>query len=119
MSAFGKTLRRARLAVGMTQEQLGFEVGVTKASVSAWENSREVPSFSALLGLRAALKVSLDVLVDGWPDDLPEQVREDASAYLRDPRRIQSEREFDLLQRFRSMSGRRQCAFLEIMSPSD
>lgn len=117
MSTFGKTLRRARLAAGLTQEQLGFEVGVTKASVSAWENAREVPSFGALLSLRAALKLSLDTLVDGWPDEA--LVKEEPSAYLDDPRRTRSERELALLQRFRNMSGRRQEAFLEIMCPSD
>jgi transcriptional regulator with XRE-family HTH domain len=118
MSAFGRTLRRARLAAGLTQEQLGFEVGVTKASVSAWENSRETPSFAVLLLLRRVLKISLDVLVDGWPEEVP-NLQEDTSDYLADPRRIRSEREFDLLQRFRTMSGRRQEAFLEIMRPSE
>jgi transcriptional regulator with XRE-family HTH domain len=119
MNTFGKTLRRTRLAAGLTQEQLGFEVGVTKASVSAWENGREVPSFAALLGLREVLKVSLDILVDGWPDEVSGQVGERSGAYSNDPRRIHDEREFDLLQRFRGMSGRRQEAFLEIMRPSE
>ncbi|TBU78629.1 XRE family transcriptional regulator [Pseudomonas daroniae] len=117
MSIFGKTLRKARLAAGLTQEHLGFEVGVTKASVSAWENGREMPSFNALLSLRAALKISLDTLVDGWPDET--LVQERPSAYLSDPRRTWSEREFALLQRFRGMSGRRQEAFLEIMCPGE
>ncbi|MBE7375065.1 helix-turn-helix domain-containing protein [Pseudomonas lopnurensis] len=119
MSAFGRTLRSTRLAAGLTQEQLGFEVGVTKASISAWENEREVPSFAALLRLREVLKVSLDVLVDGWPNEEGLELSELAGAYVHDPRRIHDEREFDLLQRFRCMSGRRQDAFLEIMRPSD
>ncbi|WP_181393102.1 helix-turn-helix transcriptional regulator [Stenotrophomonas sp. HMWF023] len=37
-----------RAAAGLTQEQLGFTIGVTRSSVSAWENKRETPSFRTL-----------------------------------------------------------------------
>ncbi|WP_437879579.1 helix-turn-helix domain-containing protein [Pseudomonas sp. LRF_L74] len=118
MTAFGKSLRRSRLAAGLTQEQLGFEIGVTKASISAWENDREMPSFSALIRLRDVLKVSLDLLVDGLPDEPSSDANGASGSYL-DPRYAHDPREFDLLQRFRSMSVRRQKAFLEIMRPAD
>ena len=48
MKSFGDRLRAARIAAGMTQEQLGFALGVTKSSVSAWENDREAPGFRLL-----------------------------------------------------------------------
>ena len=60
MKSFGDRLREARAASGLTQEQLGFAIGVTKASVSAWENGRETPSFRVLADLRDALNRSLD-----------------------------------------------------------
>lgn len=43
MPGFPERLKSARLRLGMTQEQLGYELNVTKASVSAWENAREAP----------------------------------------------------------------------------
>ncbi|TBU98931.1 helix-turn-helix transcriptional regulator [Stutzerimonas kirkiae] len=112
MNAFSKSLRSARLSAGLTQEQLGFEVGVTKASVSAWENAREFPSFTVLLRLREVLDMSLDALVGeaGAVDD--------ASARGAIGR-AQNTREQLLLQRFRSLSGRRQDAFLEAMRADD
>lgn len=110
MSAFAESLRKARQAAGLTQEQLGFEVGVTKASISAWENAREFPSFTVLLRLRAVLRISLDQLVG-----IVDGVLEDSGGY--EHRRACSEREVALLQRFRRMSSRRQEAFLEIMRP--
>lgn len=64
-SSFGERLRHARLALGQTQEQIGFAVDVSKASVSAWENGRESPSFRALSKLGRAVGQSLDELVCG------------------------------------------------------
>jgi phage repressor protein C with HTH and peptisase S24 domain len=42
-------VRAARTAAGLTQEQLGNELGVTKGNVSGWENGRHEPSYSQLL----------------------------------------------------------------------
>lgn len=111
MSTFAKSLRSARQMAGLTQEQLGFDVGVTKASVSAWENAREFPSFTTLLRLRQALNVSLDWLT-GVSEEAVQHTAEDIGSY--DPRCARTDREYALLQRFRAMSARRQDAFLEI-----
>jgi len=48
-------IRRARKALGWTQEQLGQRVGVTKATVSAWECGHDLPSASAAMRLVDAL----------------------------------------------------------------
>lgn len=102
MSCFADALRSARRAAGLTQEQLGFELDVTKSAISAWENGREHPSFQTLLRLRSVLPVSLDALLEG---------------NLMLKKSALSEREEILLQRFRNMSTQRQIAFLEIMKP--
>ena len=65
MKRFADRLREARTAGGLTQEQLGFALGVTKSSVSTWENARETPSSRVLFKLRTTLKHSLDELVCG------------------------------------------------------
>lgn len=63
MKGFAGRLRKARVAAGLTQEQLGFLLGVTKSSVSAWENERETPSFRLLPLLAKSLGLSLDKLL--------------------------------------------------------
>ncbi|WP_442683764.1 helix-turn-helix domain-containing protein [Stenotrophomonas sp. JC08] len=69
MKQFADRLREARVAAGMTQEQLGFALGITKSSVSAWENGRETPSFRMLPELRRQLSRTLDELICDIPPD--------------------------------------------------
>ena len=114
MKSFGDRLRAARTAAGMTQEQLGFALGVTKSSVSAWENDRETPGFRLLPALRTALGRSLDELVCGaavaaGPRDA---VREAPELY------VGSAEEKTLLVRYRALPPRRREAVLELLKPA-
>lgn len=65
MHSFGKALRGARLGCGLSQDELGALIGVSGASVSAWERDQVRPSFDNLLGIHAHLSASLDVLMLG------------------------------------------------------
>jgi transcriptional regulator with XRE-family HTH domain len=65
MKRFADRLREARVAVGMTQEQLGFALGLTKSIGVGVGNGRETPSFRMLPDLRRHLGRSLDELVCG------------------------------------------------------
>lgn len=55
-------IREARLKKGLSQTQLGAEVGVTKSAVSAWENEREIPDARRMARLMRALRPHFDVL---------------------------------------------------------
>jgi len=118
MKRFADRLREARVAVGLTQEQLGFALGVSKSSVSAWENSRETPSFRLLPQLPAVLKRSLDELICGLAESVKvtetgrNQSISDGSIVARDVR------ERALLQRYRALSAKRRDALLEIIRPA-
>lgn len=79
MQTFGQRLRHARDEARLTQEELGFEVGVSKASVSAWENDRERPSFDNLPKLQAALQCSLDHLIVGDPPGVRDDGADEAA----------------------------------------
>ena len=119
MKRFADRLREARIAAGLTQEQLGFAVGVTTSSVSAWENGRETPSFRMLPALRRELGRSLDELVCGLGTGEASTVGEarppyparEASSVARD------EKERALLQRFRNLPPRRKAALLDLLRP--
>ena len=113
MKSFGDRLRAARIATGMTQEQLGFALGVTKSSVSAWENDRETPGFRLLPELRTALGRSLDELVCGVePQPVREMIREMPDLY------VGNQAERALLVRYRSLPPKRREALLELLKPA-
>ena len=79
MAKFSDRLRAARTAAHLTQEQLGFAVGVSKQAVSDWENERQHPSWQLWTPLRQELGVSLDHLIGG--DPLVRRVQEEAAMY--------------------------------------
>jgi len=114
MNSFGDRLRAARIAAGMTQEQLGFALGVTKSSVSAWENERETPGFRLLPSLRTALGTSLDELVCGPAVAQPgrESIKEAPEVY------VGNADEKNLLVRYRALSPKRRQAVLELLKPA-
>jgi len=62
---FADRLREARAAAGMTQEQLGFALGLTKSIGVSVGNGRETPSFRMLPDLRRYPGRSLDELICG------------------------------------------------------
>lgn len=118
MKRFADRLREARVAAGLTQEQLGFALGVTKSSVSAWENGRETPSFRLLPKLRSVLNRSLDELVCGVGG---RAVAEKSAEYVADQPAdgARNNKERALLQRFRNLSASRRAALLELALPRD
>ena len=55
-------LRRKR---GLSQEQLGYELGVLRQTVSKWELAQSYPDFQRLVLLSDYYEMSLDELVKG------------------------------------------------------
>lgn len=70
MVDLGNRLRTLRLQKGMTQVQLGRQIGVTKSTISAYENGERNPSYENLIILAGIFQVSTDFLlgVDHAPD---------------------------------------------------
>lgn len=61
--AFGRALRRLRLAAPLTQEQLGLESGVQRNFISLIETGQNQPTISTIFRLAEALKVKPSKLV--------------------------------------------------------
>ena len=121
MKQFADRLREARVAAGMTQEQLGFALGITKSSVSAWENNRETPSFRMLPKLRHHLGRSLDELIcDIAPADA-RQIGDAALIYAASEVSpvARNEKERALLLRYRSLPAKPLTALLDLIRPTD
>ncbi len=112
MGSFADRLREARTAAGLTQEQLGFALGVTKSSVSAWENGRETPGFKLLPELRRTLQRSLDDLICGETGVRAERATYDAGTF---PLQALDSGEEALLTRYRRLNARKREALLELL----
>lgn len=59
----GTRVKDARMELGITQEQLGDKVGVSKVSICGYEQGTRMPSISILPNLADALNVSVDYLL--------------------------------------------------------
>lgn len=59
MNRFGTKLRELRLARGMTLEEVGDVVSVTKSAVGQWEKGRTVPELPKLIELARFFRTTL------------------------------------------------------------
>lgn len=75
MLNFASRILKLRVEKGVTQEDLANFVGITKASVSKWENEISMPDISLLPKIATYFGVSIDELL-GYKSDLSgEQIR--------------------------------------------
>lgn len=119
---FGSRLKEFRDARGWSQERVGFELDVSKATVSKWETGRAEPSLAHLAKIRrlfAADGLTLDYLIDGA--GAAAKPMGDARRYVsegaREPSRTaQNKEEMALLTRFRACSPSRKRGLLELLA---
>lgn len=62
LKAFSQNLKAARENAKLSQKELANTIGITSASISAYEKRVKNPSLEVALGLAKALNVSLDSL---------------------------------------------------------
>ena len=80
MILLGERIKKRRLLLGMTQEQLGKLIGVTKVAISSYEKNTRTPKLDVIEKLASALKVDVtyllgqDVSVIAEDMDLPVKV---------------------------------------------
>jgi transcriptional regulator with XRE-family HTH domain len=65
---FGREVRRRRVALGLTLEQLAERSGLTPNYIGTVENGRRDPSLSTVMSLAAGLGVPAGELVGGVPE---------------------------------------------------
>ena len=59
----GAKLKKARLQAGMTQEQVAEALGVSRQTISNWENENIQPSIDMLIRLAKLFGVTTDYLL--------------------------------------------------------
>ena len=60
---FGEKLKLLRYEKGLTQDDLGYLLGVTKSCVSCYEKGTRMPSIDILIELSSYFRVSIDFLL--------------------------------------------------------
>lgn len=63
MISLGENIRSLRIARGITQEQFGYEMGVSAQAVSRWENGATYPDITMLPLIADFFDVTLDALM--------------------------------------------------------
>ena len=76
MIELGDNIRKARKKMGLTQEELASQIGVTSQAVSRWESGAGMPDISIIVPLARVLKVSTDTLF-GY-----EELNQDNAQYM-------------------------------------
>lgn len=59
----GKQLKSARTAAGLSQEELARHIGVSRQTISNWENCRSYPDIGSLIKLSELYGISLDAML--------------------------------------------------------
>lgn len=67
-------IKKYRLKLGLSQEDLAQKVFVTRQTISNWENNKNYPDINSLVLLSTIFDVSLDILVKGDLEKMQEQI---------------------------------------------
>ena len=62
MILLGENIKIARKKMGLTQEELASQIGVTSQAVSRWESGAGMPDVSMIVPIARVLNVSTDAL---------------------------------------------------------
>ena len=61
----GEFIAAMRKEQGLTQEELGYRLGVTNKTISRWETGKYMPDIDKLQDLSSMLKISVNELITG------------------------------------------------------
>lgn len=121
-NTFGTRLKEFRDARGWSQERVGFELEVSKATVSKWETGRAEPRLEHLARIRRLFApdgLTLDYLIDetwGTSKSAGRTRRYVKEAAVESPRTARNQDEVALLTRFRASSPARRRSLLELLA---
>lgn len=59
----GQKLKSARVEAGLTQETVAEKIGVSRQTISNWENNRYYPDIISVISLSDLYSISLDELL--------------------------------------------------------
>jgi len=64
LKVFAKHLKKTRKEIGLTQNQLAFEAGISLSQIARIETARINPTLSTVFAIARALNIPLSILFD-------------------------------------------------------
>lgn len=77
-----KLLKKLREEKGLTQSELGRELGISPSTVGMYEQGRRVPDVPILKKMSAFFNVSIDYLLENVNHDVPVKMPKDLNKFL-------------------------------------
>ncbi|MGL5380946.1 helix-turn-helix domain-containing protein [Clostridium sp.] len=71
----GKQVKKYRIQMGLSQEELSDKIFVSRQTISNWENNKNYPDVKSLLLLSSLFNVSLDILIKGDLEEMKEKIK--------------------------------------------
>lgn len=71
----GRQIKKYRISLGLSQEELAEKVYVSRQTISNWETGKSYPDLHSVLLLGAVFNVSLDELVKGDVEIMKEEIQ--------------------------------------------
>ena len=75
-------IKKYRMEMNLSQEELAEKIYVTRQSISNWENGKTYPDIHSLLLFSSLFGISLDQLVKGDIDIMKEEIKKDEIAKM-------------------------------------
>ena len=73
---FGEKIQKLRKEVGMSQEKLSYQLGVSRQAISKWERDNGYPEIEKIVRMSKIFHVSLDYLLNEEGTQSPESAAE-------------------------------------------
>jgi transcriptional regulator with XRE-family HTH domain len=77
-----KLLKKLREEKGLTQSELGKELGISPSTVGMYEQGRRVPDVPTLKKMSAFFNVSIDYLLENVNHNVPTKMPKDLNRFL-------------------------------------
>lgn len=84
----GSRLRKYRMDMGISQEEMADKVYVSRQTISNWENDRSYPDINSLLLLSDVFHISIDDMIRGDVEIMKENIRTEDIGLLKKYGRI-------------------------------
>lgn len=79
----GESIKKFRIKMNLTQEELANKLNVTRQAISKWENNKGEPDLNMLRNIATALSVTVEELLDGECTVKIQTIRKETQPMLR------------------------------------
>lgn len=79
---FGEKIQKLRKEAGLSQEELAYQLGVSRQAISKWERDNGYPETEKIVRMSKLFNVSLDYLLDEEDTKKPENSPDEKGIYV-------------------------------------